>query len=65
MSPKKRLSFVLMLCLLAAFAVQTAHAEEAGGICALPALGQPLEPSPTSCTCGPGGSFNCSGTGTS
>jgi hypothetical protein len=64
MSPKKRLSFVLTLCLFAAFAVPAAQAEEAGGICAMPDLGM-LEPIPTSCVCVPGGSYDCSGTGAS
>jgi hypothetical protein len=73
MSSKKKLCLVLMLSLLAAFAVQAVHAEEtaaatpswakeAGGLCVSPALGIP-EPIPTSCVCVPGGSFNCSGTG--
>ncbi len=65
MNLKVRLSLVLMLCLLAAFTVQAAQAEEAGGICA-PASADPgmvPEPSFASCPCLPGGSFNCSGTG--
>ena len=55
----KRLFLVVTLCLLAAAAV---HAEEPG-VCAMPALGFLPEPMPMSCPCLPGGSFNCSGTG--
>ena len=73
MNPK--LSLVLTLCLLAMFAVQAAHAEEtaanpswvkeAGGFCAspAPALGIVPEPISAACVCVPGGSFNCSGAG--
>jgi len=73
MIPKKRLSLVLMLCLLAAFAAQAVHAEEtgaamlpwerAGGFCAPADLGKVPEPMVAACVCVPGGSFNCSGTG--
>lgn len=66
MNPKRRLVLVLMLCLLAAFAVQAAQAEEAGGLCApmaSPALGTGPEPIFAACACVPGGGFNCSGAG--
>lgn len=69
---KPKLTLVLMLCLLAVFATQAVQAEEtaapswvkeAGGSCASPALGNTPEPIFAACVCVPGGSFNCSGTG--